>query len=278
MQTRQRVALWVHQTSESDRTRADTVVGDRISNHRQKSEPPKHIQVTRSGLQLVVVEQFATEPRPIDIHAHTLKGDLDGRVSHLLRNVRSLARVRGTTSNAPKTPSEGTTSGPASARRLALVMSVTRRDFQRDMGPVVGLTGSDFDISWSGWDTGAGSEDILEGGSCLLPGETRELSLIFCNFRFVRLDLIPDHGVRMVENILLILNRLGVELCDTAFLHRTEVTLERVPGLGHLRVCIVEITPARNPSTIIQSATVTLTYLAWVVSLDLGSSLFVFCG
>ena len=247
-----------------------------MSNRSQKPEPPRHIQVTRSGLQLVVVEQFTTEPRPINIHTHTLKGDLDGRVSHLLRNIRSLARVRGTTSNAPKSPSEGSTSGPASARRLALVMSVTRRDLQRDMGPVVGLTGGELDISWSGWDTGAGSEDILEGGSCLLPGETRELSLIYCNFRFVRLDLIPDHGIRMVENILLILNRLGIELCDTTFLHRTEVTLELVPGLSHLRVCIIKITPARNLSAIIQSATVALTHLAWVVSLDLGSSLFVF--
>ena len=87
----------------------------------------------------MIIEEFATEPRPSNIHTHTLERNLDRRVRHLLRSVRMRIRMRRAHADAPKTPAGRSSNGPRRGLGLGLFVRVARRDLERDRSPEIGI-------------------------------------------------------------------------------------------------------------------------------------------
>ena len=85
----------------------------------------------------MIIEEFATEPRPSNIHTHTLERNLDRRVRHLLRSVRMRIGMRRAHADAPKTPAGRSSNGPGRSLGLGLFVRVARRDLERDRSPEI---------------------------------------------------------------------------------------------------------------------------------------------
>ena len=239
----------VHQTCEGYRPGADATNSRRQHlalpiPHRVKGKLERDLQIPGSNTQIVIIKQFRPQPTPRNIHPHTFKGSLDARICHLPRSVRSSVRMRDTPSNGPKPPAGGTTDRVRVARRRALLGGVTRRNLNRDRGPVISLgRRGGCNVRRGGWDTSRNRESVLDARGRVRGLEGLDLGLVIADLGVVRCNL-------LLEQIAIVGEKGGlsgdggiVKFVDIVLVDIGEVGRQLITGVVICLECRLKIRP-----------------------------------